>query len=62
MTANVSTAMPETPIPDAAAGSTTVTFRLRNELLAALDAKAQSKSLSRSSLIILGINEVLGIH
>jgi hypothetical protein len=37
----------------------TVSFRIHLHLLAALDAKARAKSLSRSSLIKIGINHVL---
>lgn len=40
-------------------GSTTISLRVTNELLAALNAKARSMSLTRSGLVILGINVVL---
>ena len=40
-------------------GSTTISLRLHNHLLATLNAKARSMSLTRSSLIILGIHQVL---
>jgi hypothetical protein len=48
--------VPVTPDED---DTITVSFRIHLHLLAALDAKARAKSLSRSSLIKIGINHVL---